>query len=343
MRYQPALSVRTSIAVALLVSSAAALTWHYTSTLTWPQHGDRVVLHDEIIAGEAVAPHRYRVLVPWAMELSIRALSTVIGRGGSFAAAYAMLDFIAMSAALVLLYLYLRRWAADIVALVLTLFVTGTLSITLQDHFFQPWSFPELAFFSLALLLILDDRRWSLAALVVVATLNRETGVFIPVAFALAFLSRDREAREAGGALLSGAIWTGFYGAIWLALFVALRVMLGTAEPHEPLSQTVAINMEPRWLVIAIIQLLLILGFGWVLAVRGLKSAPRFLRAMTLVLPLYLVPVLIWGRWTEIRLMLPMLPIILPLAAIALTRHVGTATPDENNSNALDASPEVTE
>ena len=56
----------------------------------------------------------------------------------------------------------------------------------------------------------------------------------------------------------------------------------------------------------------LLLGAFWVCAVLGMRRAPR--EPCALVLPIYLLTILIWGNWIEVRLLLPMYPVLLPLA-----------------------------
>jgi hypothetical protein len=275
-------------------------------------------LHKQIVDGEAVAPYRYRLLIPWTAEGLARVLSIFLSTESAYRVAYITLDWLALSAALALLYLYLKRWVCDVVALITLLFLTGTLSLTFQEHFYQPWSVPEMAFVALAMLLILDDRRKALLPLVLLASLNRSTGLLLPVAFALTPSGTTRAEESKDESAVGRLAWAGGYFAIWAAVFFGLRAWLGTAEPHEPLTETLAMNLTPKSMTFAVVQTVLLFGVLWPLAASGFSSAPRFPRRMTLLLPLYIVPVLIWGRWIEVRLLLAMFPVVAPLAAIGL-------------------------
>ncbi len=324
-----AISGRTrGLIIALLLSSAAALTWHYTTTITLPRHDQRMELHGQILDGEAVAPYRYRLLIPWAAEGIARVLSTFLRTESAYRVAYITLDWLALSAALLFLYSYLTRWVCDVVALVTVLFLTGTMSLTFQEHFYQPWSVPEMAFVALSMLLILDDRRKALLPIVLLASLNRSTGVLLPLAFALTPTGTTRAEESKDEGAVGRLIWAGGYFTLWAAVFFGLRAWLGMAEPHEPLTATLAMNLRPRSVTFAVVQTVLLFGVLWPLAAVGFSSAPRFLRRMTLLLPLYIVPVLIWGRWIEVRLLLAMFPVVAPLAAIGLETRL---TPDESS------------
>ena len=50
------------------------------------------------------------------------------------------------------------------------------------------------------------------------------------------------------------------------------------------------------------------------MAAIGISRAPAFVRRSALVLPAYALTILVWGTWVEVRLWLPMYPVILPLA-----------------------------
>jgi hypothetical protein len=57
----------------------------------------------------------------------------------------------------------------------------------------------------------------------------------------------------------------------------------------------------------------LFLGGFWLFAVLGFRFAPRLVRQAALIVPLYLVVIAIWGVWNEVRLLMPLYPVLIPL------------------------------
>jgi hypothetical protein len=59
-------------------------------------------------------------------------------------------------------------------------------------------------------------------------------------------------------------------------------------------------------------------GTGWLLAILGFGRAPRFVKRTTALLAVYLPAYLIFGYWYEVRLLMPLYPVLLPLALSGL-------------------------
>lgn len=70
--------------------------------------------------------------------------------------------------------------------------------------------------------------------------------------------------------------------------------------------------MSQLWL--AAFNITLLLGVFWIFALFGVLRAPAFVRRSALVIPAYLATVAIWGIWWEVRLLMPLYPLLLPLA-----------------------------
>lgn len=169
----------------LILSVSAVIANGYFNKVDKPNFESRYELHNQIIAGTAPSPYRYRVLVPFVGEFLTQGLSVVFPVRASFLLAYAIYDLLSIFFLLVVLFFWLRTWFNKDRALIGVLFVAGTMPIALQDHYFQPWSLLEAGLFSAALIAIHRKHYWLLAFLVVLASLNRETAVFIPLAFLL--------------------------------------------------------------------------------------------------------------------------------------------------------------
>ncbi len=304
-------------AACVAVSLAACLTYNYMTHIERPNLQRRVELHREILRGQAPSPFRYRLLVPLAAEAGARALGAtgLVGPGWALSLAYVAHNLVALTAFFLALFYFLRRFHAPPLALLGVLFVGALLPVTLRDHYFQPWSLLEAALFGLAYLCTASGRSWPLWPLTLLACLNRSTGVFLPVIFLLGALQPLRPGRgwlrANRGALARGV------GLLALAAAVLLGLRLSQGQsPHvHSLAHFWAQNTSAGALLKAGLHWAIFFGAGWLLLPRGLSQAPPALRRLLWLVPLYLVPVFLFGIWREVRLLLPLYPL---LAAVAL-------------------------
>ncbi len=297
-------------ALILILSVSAVIAYGYYSRVDRPNYELRLELHNQIIAGTAPSPYRYRILVPIAAEFFTKALSVVLPIETAFLLSYATYDLLAVFFLLANLFFWLRTWFDREQALIGVLFVAGTMPIALQDHYFQPWSLLETGLFSAALLAIHRQRYWLLASLVALASLNRETAVFIPLAFLLtidmkSLLNRSRKWGKP--ILLFGGLFL-----IWAAVFLGLRYFRGSASHIHTIEELLALNTKES-LFYTFLKVSLFLGGLWAFAFLGFRYAPSFIKRVALIIPLYLLTVIIWGVWLEVRLLMPLYPVLVPL------------------------------
>jgi hypothetical protein len=260
-----------------------------------------------ILAHTIEAPDRYRFVLPMMIEGPIAVLQRSMSRNDAFDRAYAVFYVLALPAFLASLFAYVRVWFPSEAALVGVLFVAATLPVAMRPNEYGPHSFLEPTFISLALLCILRDRRLWLAVLVAVATLNRETGIFLVVLYALARpLNQQR------------AIVTVAYGAIWLTVFIGLRLYAGDADRYWTVAKVFTSNLSQ--LPLTVFNVAALFGVFWWFAAAGFRDSPTFVRRVAVVIPVYLAVIGVWGVWWEVRLLLPLLPLLLPLALSFLFR-----------------------
>ena len=192
--------------------------------------------------------------------------------------------------------------------------------MALRDHYFQPWSILEAGLFAAGLLCVRDRRYRLLALVVALASLNRETAIFIPLAlfFAVAGSKGEDGAGFPGGgkALL---LFVG-YVAIWAAAFFGMRTLLGDAPRVVTVEELLARNTISPAIFRTAVHLALIFGAFWIFAVAGFRRAPEFVKRTTLIAPLYLAAVALWGVWYEVRLLMPLYAIVIPLGLSSLYR-----------------------
>jgi hypothetical protein len=305
---------------AIVLSVSAALAYVYFRQVGSPYLQERLELHRQILQGSAESPYRYRVLVPFVAEALARGLSAVLPGDRAFLLAYGLYDLAAIFLLLGVLYRYLRAWFSNEQALGGVLFAAATMPVALRDHYFQPWSILEAGLFAAGLLCICRGRRWTLAAIVALASFNRETAVFIPLAFLLANASIGGTGEPGRMPVRRAALLFAGYCAIWAAVFFGLRAVLGGAPPAMPRPEAFSRNTAGAVTLRAIVRAGLLFGAFWIFAVAGFRRAPGFVRRVSLVALPYLAAVLVWGMWHEVRLLMPLYAIIVPLGLSFLYR-----------------------
>src|SRR5262249_54357304 len=249
----------------ILLSAGAVVSQVYYTRVAKPNLTVRMERHAEIVSGTAVSPYRYRILVPFAAETLTDAFARVTSRETAFRLAYRILEPCGIVLALFCLYFWLTEWFSTDQALLGVLFVTTTVPIALQDHDYQPWSVPEVALFTGALIAIRHNRFWIVAAIVAVATLNRETAVFIPMAYLLMNIEVTLRADQTRKNRTSVLRAVGLF-VIWAAIFIGLRVVRGDAPPLMPLSALFDWNRDPESLRRGVTNWTLFLGAFWIFA-----------------------------------------------------------------------------
>ena len=300
------------IALIIILSAAAVVAHGYFKLVAEPSYDARFALHQAIIEGTAPSPYRYRILVPFIAEPFIR-YSPTSNYKEAFVLTYEIYDLLAIFFLLAALFIWLKNWFTREQALTGVLFVAATMPIALKNHYFQPWSLLEAALLTTALLAIYRKRHWLLAFIVLLASLNRETGVFIPLAFLLASVDLGRLLRLKNKIDWKPIMLFAGYLLLWAAVFFGNRYFRGTAPPIETVEGLWARNTTRDWLYLTFVNGSLFLGGFWVFAVFGFRYAPAFIRRVALIIPAYLVTVMLWGVWYEVRLLMPLYPVLLPL------------------------------
>lgn len=258
-------------------------------------------VHRDIINGTARTPDRYRWLAAGIVEGPTRLLSSVMPYERAYDRVSVVFYLAAITAMLWSLFAYLRVWFREEAALVATLMAACTLRITMRQHDYAPFSYLEPTFVALALLAILNKRYIWLGALIAVATFNRETGIFLVLLY---FVTSERRRAD--------WIRTIQYGGIWVLCYGLMRLVGGDADRYWTPELVWRTNMSQPQL--AAFNISLLLGVFWLFAALGWKHAPPFVRRTALVAPPYLVTVAIWGIWWEVRLLMPLYPILFALA-----------------------------
>ena len=293
---------------------ASALLWarimRYETMVLAPGEPSRLESwHQEMISGRAPAPNQYRILVPWMAE----GLSRVIpGWMADLAcppipsqyliASYWVIRALCLWLSLLVMDRYLREWfspgAAAGGALCLGALVPFTYYGVVQESDLLNLLVFVAAFWALA-----RGKDGWLFPLVLVGTLNRETAAMIPAVYLLA---RWREKPP-----LTVMVRTALLAACWAAVYGGLLLHYGRRGYYtEPF--TLPANLG-SWLPTAFV--LLMFGVMWVLPWVALKhKPPTLLRRTTWLVPLFVLLQYLVGVVQEVRLFLPLAPIVLPLS-----------------------------
>ena len=262
-------------------------------------------MHRTLVQHTADAPNRYRVLVPVLVESFSRLMPSVVQPQLRFLGGYFIYYQGSVAFSLMLLFIYLRQWYACPQALVGILVVAMSMLVAFGDGYFQPWSLLEIGLFTAGLLAIYKSQRMLLAGIIGLATLNRETGVFLVITYLLINLKRETRFLAR-----SHLIWTGIYSAIWGSIFIGVRLWLG-ATPQLSLMQILQMNFNLGALLMTGVNGVLFLGAYWILVWKGYKVSHPFIRTTWRIVPVYLIAVLIFGLWPEVRLLTLLYPILI--------------------------------
>lgn len=301
------------LAIFTLVSCAAVQAYNYYYLVSKPSLQERIELHTQILNGLAPSPYLYRDLIPFVAEVFYRLGSQIVSPSLAFSAVYFILDFAGISLIMIGLYYYLSHWFTKELSLAGSLFCAAVIGITAHHHYFQPWSFWETGFFILSLLLIRQKRMILLVLIIALATLNRETALIIP--FVYLVTTQDIKGMIQGRTRLDWQkiSWFGACLATWVVIYLGLRILRGSTAHVETLQEILMSNLDPKnwWKIV--LNILLFQGFFWVWAVMGYRTAPQFIRRTVWVVPLFTVLFVAWAYWIEVRVLMPLYAISIPL------------------------------
>jgi hypothetical protein len=300
---------RAWVIIGIFATAIATNAFDYSVLV--PQQQLRYEMHRAIADGTAPAPQRFRILVPWALDPIIRAASSVTDPEQAFRRVYFGFHFVALTAVLAGVYAYSRLWFTRDRALIGALLVGSTLHLVLrmgeywdftpipERTWFAPWSLLEPVFVSAGLLLLSRRLIGPFALLTVIAAVNSEASILLPL---LALAIPGQEKRD-GLVLL----------ALWLVANALLRIGLGGAGLPSP-----AFNENLSHLPSTLINLGLFLGPAVLLVMGGFRHAPVFAQRASLAAIPLLIAVAAFGNWWDVRLLTPLYPLVTPLMLSAL-------------------------
>ncbi len=256
--------------------------------------------HQQMIGGTAPAPNQFRPLTPWLAEWL-----RLILPGHNLYLSYLLLRGLVTGVTLFVFDRYMRVWfapaAAAAGALALAAIIPFTYYRVIQESDPIALLMVTLSFWALA-----RERDLWLIPLVLIGTLNRETSALIPAVY---FLSRWRErpAKELA--------WrTAVLVAAWALVYFGMIAVYGW-RPYYCDTVMWPQNIQS---VYPTLQLVLVYGAIWVLAALGARQAPAMLRRTIWLVPPYIALHYVVALVNEVRLFLPLAPILIPSSWWAL-------------------------
>lgn len=256
--------------------------------------------HIEMLTGAAPAPNQYRPLTPWLAEGFRLALP-----GQDLFLSYMLLRGIVTGIALFAFDRYLRIWFAPAAAAAGALALAAIIPFTYY-RVIQESDPINLLVLTLCFWAVARTRDLLLIPLLFVGTLNRETTAMIPAVYLLARW-RLQPSRKV-------LLWTALLFAVWAAVYFGL---IGIYTWREYYCDKV---MWPRNVASTFptLQVVLVYGAMWLLAALGARQAPTMLKRALWLVPPYVALHYVVAMVNEVRLFLPLAPIIIPLSWFVL-------------------------
>lgn len=259
-----------------------------------PALSARQSFHQEIIQGKGPLPNQYRILPHLLGEGLIRS-------GFSFLAAFLLLRGLFTFLGVLLFHFYLRKWFKEEVCLIAGLFLLASLPLTYLGYFMQPADYINFVVFILGYWLIRERRDKFLLPLLVVGILNKEIAVLL----ILVFLFYRYDELKLPDLLLR----LGGYSLVVVGSYLGVRKYFGERPFYCDFYCFQKNFNDPR----AYYYPILLFSIFLFVAVKNWQQKPKFLKRAALMIPFF-----VFIHWTiaivsEIRLFLPLFPIIIPL------------------------------
>ena len=268
---------------------------------------------ESVVNQKVDGPFVYRALVPYLEWTLLQTTSFPVLTIDFF------LKALALTACQWVFWSYLMVWFSRTESLLgvflLSVFIMAGLSIGAGPWPSETTDILNIFFFALSLHLLLAGRfSWLLLALAV-GTLNRETTWLMLPLVAAETRSRSRSVLWFLGATAAVAV-----------PYVLLRLTIESPNPVWWTTDSLAKNIpflsaaSTADAVISNLRMVLLLGPFLLVGAFRFRENPGFLKLTAWIIPPYIVVHYLFGRTTEIRLWVPLLLVLIPLALSGLRR-----------------------
>lgn len=286
------------------------LWWQFWTDL--PSHGEMFASYKSILEGTYDIPHQYRYVAFLLPEL-IRRLT-----GLSLQTSEAINRALWLWACALAFHVYLRHWFGRNGAIIGVLGFFGAVPLVILQTSFAPTDIPTVFFQILAFIALRNRRYAHLLWIAPVGILFRETILYVfPVWVVMFLFEKDKRAQLP---YLIGAIF------ITLIVYGSIRIYFGFRFYDSYLLPQ---NLKDSR---SFIRPVLLFGILGILAWLNFKTAPVFLKYASALVPLVVVAVFLYGFAKDMRLWLPLIPVIFPLGL----RHI---IPESDPSSGISQQP----
>jgi hypothetical protein len=210
---------------------------------------------------------------------------------------------------LIYFHRYMRRWFDFTASSVGALIMSAILPITYVDYIHQPHDIPNLFFTILALGLIRERKEGWLILLIPVAMLNRESFIFVFLAWF--FYNYDRIPFKT---LVVEFI---LFAIISMTIYFALPYYFGPRANYVGTLQ-IKNNLNPTIMWKWITRLIAFMGPMVIAMSVRFRSKPLFLKRSLGYVAIYMIVNFFIGMYNETRLFLPILPVMIPLGLASI-------------------------
>lgn len=289
----------------LLLSACALLVTTYIGGLHLRGYYDGPTRMIDIAQRTTHAPYAYRVLVPYTMYVAAQAVATPTA--ANVIVIEKLIGSLALTGWLIGMYVWLRYWLGRTMTLLAVYAAAFSFVVVVQD-WPQVMTLVEAALYVWALLWLrgwYDGQRRDFGTFLLItiaASLNRSTGLFIPLfLLAVGWASKRRDGIRVGG------IGT----AISVVIYVGLRLIIGTRSRWS-VFEIAAFNVQV--IEQSALYLLVMFGGWWGAMFSGARKRDPFRDGLLTVCLLYVAFLAVFGVWREVRLLMPVYPILFMLA-----------------------------
>lgn len=287
---------------------------------------DRMRLHVAIMHGIANSPYRYRVLYPLVTSTVMHFLPPI-----SFIEVHTLPDmpysnnsFDKITLKFIQTWYLIDTTSFFLIFLATYFFLEGlsvgykilgsylaynAVNAVLIRHSYQPWSLFEGFLFPFAFLVASKINRINqkkllsiYAVIIVVASFNRETGIFIAIFFLIkTLLEKNRKL----------IFISALYFLLSLSILIGLRIVRGAAPDEISIAQIYYGNVSMGGINLFKFESWNMFLLFWVPAFLGFFFFWKKLLPYLILLVLYIPFFLIFGIWGEMRLFIPVMSIFI--------------------------------
>lgn len=277
-------------------------------------------MHERIVANDYTSPWVYRVLTPFTVELIRQS-----GLGENVYTAYVALHVFLLPATLLALFEWLRLSMSSERAFGACMMFSFLLPlIFITSYGIGAWSLAEVLFLCLSFLLIQlhinRNLRFALLMIItILSALNRSTAIFIPFAYFIVNLDFKN--------IFDRRLWleSGILAGACFLILATVRAIRGDAPPMIIFPENIYSSIQTLGAA-SLINNALLMPL-WLLAAYKWRDVNSFLRRLIWIVPFFVLAGLLFGKWNEIRIWMPLFPIALAM--------IFAETTSETSSNRL--------